>query len=79
MSDVIKFQCPVCTAEHTRGFVDGVDTFRCFGCGYMGHGFHPDPATDRDCLAEHHANNALNAAVHVPLVPLGVDPLSCGH
>lgn len=75
---MIKFKCPSCSAEHNRGFVDGVDTFRCLACGYQGHGFHTERSIDRDCLAEHQANNRLNRQLGVPEVPLGVDPLSHG-
>jgi hypothetical protein len=78
MADRIRFKCPCCASGHDRGFVDGVNTFRCLGCGYIGHGFHPDPETDRSLLAEHEANNALNRKLGVPEVPLGVDPLSFG-
>lgn len=78
MADRIRFKCPVCDAEHDRGFVDGVSVFRCLGCGYTGHGFHPDPSIDRECLAEHVANNALHRKLGIPEVPLGVDPLSLG-
>ena len=33
---MIRFTCPNCGASHTRGYINGVDTFRCFGCGYIG-------------------------------------------
>ncbi len=75
MKDVIRFQCPCCGARHDRGFVDGVSLFRCFGCGYQGHGFHPDPGVDKSVYADHLAANALNRAAGVPEVPLGVDPM----
>lgn len=78
MTIPIKFKCPACAAQHNRGFIDGVNTFRCLGCGYQGHGFHPDLSIDRECLVEHEANNALNRSLGVPEVPLGVDPLSHG-
>ncbi len=70
----IRFKCPTCGAEHTRGFVDGVDTFRCLACGYQGHGFHPDRAIDRAVFLDHQLGNALNRSLGVPEVPLGVDP-----
>lgn len=72
----IRFRCPTCEAEHDRGFVDGVDTFRCLNCGYNGHGFSSDTDTDRQMLAEHEATNAVNRALGVPEVPLGIDPLN---
>jgi rubredoxin len=78
MTDRIQFKCPTCEAEHDRGFVDGVDTFRCLRCGYTGHGFHPDPEIDRALLAEHNANNMRHRQWGIPEVPLGVDPLSFG-
>lgn len=76
---MIEFECPACGARHQRGFVDGVNTFRCLGCGYQGHGFSADRAIDRDVLMEHEAANAMNRSLGVPEVPLGVDPLSHGH
>ena len=42
----IHFTCPSCGARHARGWVNGVDTFRCLKCGYQGHGFHPDAEID---------------------------------
>ena len=30
------FTCPQCGAQHNRGWVDGVETFRCLRCGYVG-------------------------------------------
>ena len=36
--DVIHFTCPSCHAKHDRGYVNGSDTFRCLGCGYVGLG-----------------------------------------
>ncbi len=33
----IRFKCPVCGAEHSRGFLDGVSLCRCLRCGYQGH------------------------------------------
>lgn len=45
----IHFKCPVetCGVEHDRGYIDGVDTFRCLRCGYVGHGFHPEQAHEQ--------------------------------
>jgi Zn ribbon nucleic-acid-binding protein len=72
----IVFQCPKCNATHERGFVNGVDTFRCLSCGYQGHGFHSDPAIDAAVFAEHVSNNAINRSLGIAEVPLGVDPLN---
>lgn len=58
----IEFECPRCGARHNRGYVDGVGTFRCLGCGYTGHGFHPDEETDRLLGQEIRANQAWNVA-----------------
>lgn len=78
MKTAIQFECPTCGASHDRGFVDGVSLFRCLRCGYQGHGFHPDPETDRAVYAEHCAANAMNRSLGLPEVPLGVDPLNGG-
>lgn len=72
----IQFKCPQCDATHTRGFVNGVDVFRCLGCGYMGHGFHAEPEADSAAFREHAENNTWNRAHGIPEVPLGVDPLN---
>lgn len=72
----IVFECPSCGARHTRGFLNGVDVFRCLHCGYVGHGFHTDPEIDRAMLVEHNVNNAVNRRHGVREVPLGVDPLN---
>jgi hypothetical protein len=74
MGDIL-FECPTCGAHHTRGFVNGVDVFRCLRCGYMGHGFSDDPEADRLAHEEHVENNAWNRAHGVREVPLGVDPM----
>jgi hypothetical protein len=71
----IRFECPGCGARHTRGFVNGVNVFRCLRCGYAGHGFSTDFESDRLAYAEHCENNALHRALGIPEVPLGVDPL----
>lgn len=47
MKPPIRFECPRCGTAHERGYINGVDTFRCLRCGYIGHGFHPDPSIDR--------------------------------
>lgn len=70
----IKFHCPTCAAAHDRGFVNGVSVFRCLRCGYQGHGFHSDPAIDREVYAQHVASNATNRALGLDEVPFGVDP-----
>lgn len=75
---MIAFKCPACAAEHDRGFIDGVSIFRCLGCGYQGHGFHVDPAIDREVFANHEAGNAVSRALGLAETPLGVDPLSHG-
>lgn len=74
----IKFCCPNCSVEHDQGFIDGVNTFHCLNCDYLGHGFHPDPEIDHVLLIEHEDNNTLNRQLGIPEVPLGVDPLSFG-
>lgn len=70
----ILFGCPTCGARHTRGFLNGVDVFRCLRCGYVGHGFHTDPDIDQQVFEEWSENNAWNRAHGVREVPLGVDP-----
>lgn len=72
----ILFECPACGARHRRGFLNGVDVFRCLRCGYVGHGFHADPEIDRQAYEEHRENNAWNRAHGVREVPLGVDPMN---
>ncbi len=74
----IQFECPVCHARHDRGFLDGVSLFRCLGCGYQGHGFHPDPEIDRAVFVDHEAGNAISRSLGLPETPLGVDPLGHG-
>jgi len=32
----IRFKCPDCGARHDRGYLNGVDIFRCLHCGYTG-------------------------------------------
>lgn len=34
--NVPKFVCPKCGATHHRGFLDGVQLYRCLKCGYQG-------------------------------------------
>ena len=40
------FTCPECGAQHDRGWVDGVETYRCLHCGYVGKENAPRPLTD---------------------------------
>jgi predicted RNA-binding Zn-ribbon protein involved in translation (DUF1610 family) len=42
-----RFLCPRCGASHSRGALDGCAVYRCLRCGYVGHGYHPDPEPDR--------------------------------
>ncbi len=70
----ILFECPTCGARHRRGFLNGVDVFRCLRCGYVGHGFHTDPEIDREVFEEHCAINALHRRLGIPELTLGVDP-----
>jgi hypothetical protein len=72
-TDVIKFECPTCGATHERGFVNGVDAFRCLRCGYSGYGFHSDPVIDKEVYIEHLANNKVDKSLGLETVPLGVD------
>lgn len=32
----VRFKCPDCGARHDRGYLNGVDIFRCLNCGYLG-------------------------------------------
>jgi hypothetical protein len=68
------FQCPTCDAKHSRGFVNGVDSFRCLHCGYVGHGFHTDAAIDAEIYTQHLQANAFNRAHGIPERPMGVQP-----
>jgi len=36
MPELVRFKCPTCGAEHTRGYFARVGSFRCLQCGYMG-------------------------------------------
>jgi rubredoxin len=62
----IQFECPKCGATHDRGFVNGVDTFRCLACGYAGHGFHPDPEIDRGVFLDAQEANELQKKLGLP-------------
>ena len=44
--DAVHFTCPSCHAKHDRGYVNGTDTFRCLGCGYVGSGLSAAPAAN---------------------------------
>lgn len=70
MTDII-FLCPRCGAAHERGYVDGVALFRCLRCGYLGRGYHPDPATDAEIAREVDAAEEWNAAHGLPVTPIG--------
>ena len=66
------FTCPECGAQHDRGWVDGVETYRCLRCGYVGKDNRPrppKPLTDKQ----------FQKAVHVLLEdqpgPLYVNPM----
>lgn len=65
--DPIQFTCPRCNRSHTRGYLDGVELFRCLGCGYIGYGYHPDPEIDREVKRTIDEANAWNAAHGLPL------------
>jgi len=43
----IHFTCPRCHAQHDRGYLNGIDLFRCLRCGYVGYGHDADPDKDR--------------------------------
>jgi len=68
--DPIVFLCPACSATHRRGYVDGVCTFRCLKCGYLGRGNHPDPGIDAEIGREMDEGEAWNAAHGLPVTPL---------
>jgi rubredoxin len=75
--DCIHFTCPSCDAKHDRGYVNGVDAFRCLRCGYVGHGLHPDHETDLALFAEWKSNNVYNRSCGAPEVPsVYPDPLN---
>jgi len=67
--DAVHFVCPQCKSKHNRGYVDGVDTFRCLRCGYAGHGFHTDAETDRLVGVEIRQNQAANVSLGLPPGP----------
>jgi rubredoxin len=47
-----RFVCPSCGDSHGRGPVNGVDSYRCLKCGYVGRGHHPDPEIDAEVAAD---------------------------
>ncbi len=67
--DCIHFTCPSCCAKHDRGYVNGVDVFECKGCGYGGHGFHPDREIDRAVGEEIRTNQKWNREHGLPEGP----------
>jgi Zn ribbon nucleic-acid-binding protein len=66
---VIHFKCPKCEREHDRGYINGVDTFRCLNCGYVGFGFHPDEEIDAQIGQEIRQAQAWNVAHGLPAGP----------
>lgn len=62
----IRFACPGCNAQHDRGYLNGVDLFRCLGCGYVGHGHHPDAEADRAIHLDIAAANEVNRSLGLP-------------
>lgn len=53
------FHCE-CGQEHGRGALNGVDVYRCLGCGWSGipaklatFNWHPDPEIDAEVQADH--------------------------
>jgi len=69
---LIRFTCPRCGRGHTRGYLDGVSLFRCLGCGYVGHGHHPDEEIDREVQREIDEAKAWDAAHGLAWPPEGV-------
>lgn len=63
----IHFTCPRCDARHARGYFGGVPgLFRCMGCGYSGHGLHPDEQVDQELFVEIAESVALDARLGLP-------------
>lgn len=73
--DPIHFECPRCGSTHDRGYFNGVDTFRCFPCGYMGHGFHPEKEFDEAIAQELRENAEMDKAAGLPLRPFTPETL----
>ena len=46
MKPRIQFTCPKCSRRHDRGYLNGVDVFRCLHCGYVGFGYDADARRD---------------------------------
>ena len=65
-SGAIHFECPVCTHSHDRGYLNGVDLFRCLHCGYIGYGHHSDPTIDAEVQADIQEANVINRALVLP-------------
>jgi rubredoxin len=65
----IHFDCPRCGASHDRGYLNGVDIFRCLGCGYVGHGFHPDEQIDHEVGQTIREAQAINRSLGLPEGP----------
>jgi Zn ribbon nucleic-acid-binding protein len=65
----IHFNCPACGRSHDRGYLNGVDVFRCLGCGYVGHGFHPDEAIDAEIAKDIREAQAVNVALGLDAGP----------
>jgi len=66
------FTCPECGSQHDRGWVDGVETYRCLHCGYVGKDNRPRPPEPLD-------DNEFKAALHnlfdSQLGPIYVNPM----
>lgn len=70
IADAIRFDCPSCGAHHERGYHMGtVGVFRCLGCGYVGHGHHPEPEIDAAIDDEIQQNRAWDRAHRLPEGP----------
>lgn len=66
------FTCPECGAQHNRGWVDGVETYRCLGCGYVGKDNRPRPP---EPLTDEQFKKAIHALLEHQLGPLYVNPM----
>jgi len=78
-----RFVCPVCQRSHGRGqFGIASGSYRCLHCGYVGHGYHPDPQIDSDLwfaaleLEQDSLQRGLGCFVGVPPepCPIGYQP-----
>jgi rubredoxin len=63
------FTCPECGAQHDRGWVDGVETYRCLGCGYTGKNSNPRPMSDEEF------EESLNKLLETNMGPFYVSPM----